>query len=470
MRKITASLFFILPFLLFSQQIKLLKGAINDGIVVNDTVKETFAVYLPTNFDIEKTWPVVFVIDMDGKGKQALSYLKEAADAEGYIMASSNNLNDSLSISQNILVANRMFNEVFGMFKIKKDRTYTLGFSNGARFASIIPTFINEISGVVSCGASVGNLEILNSKNPFYFIGIVGREDYNYVDMIDTRQYLNKLNFPNQLLLFDGGHVWPEIDLIKKAMRIFTISQMEKGNVAKDDLFIKQSYENELLEANNSFTDGKPLLAENKLTNAMRVYRSFYDIDTLKSSIKLLKRSISYKTSKRIQNNFFLKESFTKDDYNFYLEEDVATYNYNNLGWWNFQMTELDKLQESSNPFEKQMGKRLRGYINALIQDNIDFINVQKIADLSALEFLYMLQTITDPSNYDSYLKIISSSSKVEDFGTALFYLEELLRNGYRDKASIYALEDTALLRITPEFNKLIETYFDDARYKIIKE
>lgn len=464
MKKITTSIFLILPFLLFSQQIKLLKGAINDNIVVNDTtVMETFSVYLPDSFDIEKSWPVLFVIDMDGNGSQALKYLKEAADSEGYILASSNNLKEYLSISQNVLIANRMFNEVYSMFKIKKDRSYTLGFSNGARFASIIPTFINAIKGVISCGASIGNLEILNAKNPFYFIGIVGRSDYNYTDMLDTRKYLDKLKFPNQLLLFDGEHEWPKKDLIQKAMRILTISQMEKGSISTDKDLVKESYENELILANNTLTDGKPLLAENVLTDAMRVYRSFYGIDSLNNSLKTLKRSQSYKTNKRIQNSYFLKESFTKDDYSFYLEEDIATYNYNNLGWWNFQMSELDKLDKSSNPFEKRMAKRLRSYINALIEDNIDFNKEQKIVDLSALEFLYMLKTITDPKNFDSYLKIISTSSKAEDYGTALFYLEELLKNGYRDKAALYALEDSALLRVTPEFNELIDKYFNDS-------
>jgi hypothetical protein len=464
MKKITTSLLLILPFLLFSQQIKLLKGTVNDNIVVNDTtVTETFAVYLPESFDIEKTWPVIFVLDMDGNGLKALKYLKGAADSEGYILASSNNLKDFLSISQNVLIANRMFNEVYTMFKIKKNRSYTLGFSNGARFASIIPTLIKGIDGVISCGASVANLGVLDAKRPFYFIGIVGRSDYSYIDMLDARKYLDKLRFPNQLLIFDGGHEWPEINLIRKAMRILTISQMEKVAIPIDKDLVQESYENELILANNTLTDGKPLLAENVLTDAMRVYRSFYGIDSLKNSLKILKRSESYKTNKRIQKSYFLKESFTKDDYNYYLEEDVAAYNYNNLGWWNFQMSELDKLVKSNNPFEKRMAKRLRSYINALIDDNIDFIGNQKLVDLSSLDFLYMLKTITDPKNFDSYLKIISSSSKAEDYGTALFYLEELLKNGFQDKAALYDLEDSALLRVTPEFNELIDKYFNDS-------
>lgn len=78
-----------------------------------------------------------------------------------------------------------------------------------------------------------------------------------------------------------------------------------------------------------------------------------------------------------------------------------------------------------------------------------------------------MIKTITDPDDYSYYLKIISDSSRYEDFGTAIFYLEELLKKGYTDKEALYTLEYTALLRITPEFNKLVEKYLDEARYKI---
>ena len=47
-------------------------------------------------------------------------------------------------------------------------------------------------------------------------------------------------------------------------------------------------------------------------------------------------------------------------------------------------------------------------------------------------------------------------NSKIEDYGTAIFYLEELLKNGFTNQKKIYSLEHTALLRITPEFNALI--------------
>ncbi|MFS4467294.1 alpha/beta hydrolase [Maribacter sp. 2210JD10-5] len=470
MRKTIPFLLLILPLITLAQELRLAKGGITDNLIVNDSLKETMAVYLPSNFKTSASWPVLFVLDMDGKAKDALSDFKIAAENEGYILASSNNLRDTLKLSQNILVANRMFNAVTDILPIERGRTYLAGFNGGARFATVVPTFVNKITGVISYGASIGNLEVLNSKKPFHYIGIVDREDFNYTESIDVQKALDRLRFPNQLIVFDGEGNNSTTKNLTTALRIFTLSAMAKGIVAKDETFIDSSYNEFLTEANSLFTKKKPLLSNYLLSNMIRAYNPLRNIDSIKTTQKSLKRSKSFRENNRAKNNYFLKESFTKDDYDYYLEEDVLTYNYNNLGWWNYQMTELEKIEKSNNPFEQRMGKRLRSYLNALIEDTIDLISAEKTVDVEALNFLHQLKTITEPLNYDYYLKIISNSSKIEDFGTALFYLEELLKKGYKDMEELYALDHTALFRITPEFNEVVEKYLKEARYELNEE
>jgi hypothetical protein len=170
---------------------------------------------------------------------------------------------------------------------------------------------------------------------------------------------------------------------------------------------------------------------------------------------------------KRAENAAFLQESMLKEDYQYYMEEDVFTYNFNNLGWWNHQMGVIDKFISSSKPFEKQMGHRLKGFVNVLAEDNIKIVLSEEVVDEDALAFLYMLKTILEPDNYEFYFKTISLSAKNDDFGTSLFYLEELLKKGFKDKEKLYGLENTALFRITPEFNEVVSKYLEDARYDI---
>ena len=453
-----------------AQQLTLKKGIIIDSLTVKDSISETYSLYLPSSFEVSKSWPIVFVFDMQGRGRQALSMFREAAEEQGYILAASNNVRDSMQISKNIIVANRMFNTVFSILPIHKNRIYTGGFSGGGRFSTLVPTFIKGVQGVLACGASIANTEVLTNKNPFHFIGVVGNADYNYTEMLVTEKVLDGMKFPNQLLVFEGGHEWPTTENLAKALEIFTMASMAKGHIPKDTVFVEEKYRKDLGQISRLYTSNKPLLADNLLGEMLEVYRPFKSIDSIKDSRKTLRKSKGFRTQNRNQNTIFFKEGLIKEDYIYFLEEDILSYNYNNLGWWKYQMEELEKFQKSPDILQQQMGKRLEGYVNAMVSDNIDMVNAESPVDGEALNFLWMLKTIIDPKAYDNYLKIISYSAKIDDYGTALFYLEELLKKGYADLAKLYSLENTALLRITPEFNKIVEKYLKEARYDILEE
>ena len=470
MKKLLLVLTLSVSFLSTAQQLTLKKGAIMQSIAVNDTVAENFALYLPTKFEASKAWPVIFVYDMQGRGDMVLRMFLGAAEKNNYILAASNNVNDSLSLTQNVLISKRMFNTVFTLFNIQKDRIYTAGFDGGARIASVIPTFMNQIAGVISCGSTVGNKEILSNKNPFHFVGIVGTEDFNYPEMVNMEKLFNLMKFPNQTLIFEGGHKWPSQQLISRAIELFDLNAMAKKVIPVDTSFVKKSYDRRLLEVNELISNNRAVQAYNELGEVMEVYKHFKNVDSLKASRKVLKRGTAYKTQKRSLNTWLFKESLIKDDYDYYLEEDILTYNYNNLGWWNYQMGELIKYKNSKNIYQRQMGVRLEGYLNALIADNIDIIALDTRIDEEALNFLWMLKTITSPDDFSNYLKVISWNAKVEDYGTALYYLEELLKKGYTNTDELYALENTALFRITPAFNALVAKYLKKARYEIIEE
>ncbi len=453
-----------------AQTFTLTKGKLLDSIAVNDSIPETFALYLPKSFEVSKKWPVVFVFDMKGRAKQALGMLLQAAETEGYILAASNNINDSLSITKNVLVSSRMFGRVGSILPIHDNRIYTAGFSAGGRLASVLPTFIKGITGVLSFGAPINNLEVLSPKKPFHFIGIVGNEDYNYPAMLRSEKILNKMNFPNQLFVFEGGEKWPTTDYISSALQAFTLAAMAKGYVEKNQDYIQNVYRKSMGKTNELVTAQQPLLAQDYLWQVMEVFQPHMAIDSISSSSKILRKTKLYRNQRRFRSAALFRESLIKDDYAYYLEEDILTYNYNNLGWWKHQMEELQKNKKSSNVFEQQMGKRLEGYLDALIEDNLDILAQEKDVDLEATNFLWMLKTITQPKKTENYLKVIGISTLLDDYGTALFYLEELLKQGYADKEKLYNIENTALLRITPEFNEIVEKYLKDARYVPIEE
>ncbi len=464
-------------FLLQGQDIIIKKGVIQDSIRINDTIPETFAIYLPTRYEPSGTWPVIFAMDMEGRGKQVLHMFREVAEKEGYIVAASNSMRDSLSIVQNTLIASRMFNTVYSLFPIHKQRSYTAGFGDGAKFASIIPSIIKPVEGVISIGSGIPYKELIDPKKPFQFIGIVGRSDFNFNDLSDdqsmsytAKKYTDKRILNNYLLVFKGGSEWPDSSYLQRAVEIFTLKSMNKNTSPKDSTYISSIYNRDFSTLNNFVTANDYLGAMYLGNEMLSKFKGLLNLDELKRRVKLISKDKEYISQFRKQKRIFQKEYFIRDDYDYNLNDDVLTLNYNNLGWWNYQMGEIKKYSNSADPLVKEMGMRLMGFLNALIGDNINLELAQKPVNAEALSYLWMVKTITAPKEFDNYLKIISDSAKYEDFGTALFYLEELLKNGYKDKSALYSLEHTALLRITPEYNKIIDTYLKDALYDIIEE
>tara|TARA_R110002050_G_scaffold1281_1_gene9189 strand:- start:75923 stop:77338 length:1416 start_codon:yes stop_codon:yes gene_type:complete len=450
-----------------AQQLTLRKGAVIDSLKINDSISESYALFLPKSFDVKKQWPVLFVFDIDGRGKQVLQMFLQASEKQGYIIAASNSIYDSIAMSENIQRASRMMNNVISILPINGKRIYTAGFSEGGKFASVLPVVIKNIEGVVSINAPMANTDVLNAKAPFHYIGIVGGDDYNLSEMELTEKILNGLRFPNQLFLYNQGVEPTSLKYIEKALEVFTLTAMAKGVIAKDQSFIDESYKRNV-DLINRLIDGNMLLeADQLLSEIIEIYRVHVYLNELKAKQKKLRRDKIYKAMKRNESNAVFKESFLREDYDYAMYEDIATYNFNNLGWWNYQMQVLKKYSESQNVSEKRMGKRLIGFVNHLVESNSEELKQESTLDEEGLNFLWMLKTLTNPTDYKSYINVIAYNAKVEDFGTALFYLEELLKVGYNNKKELYNIDNTALLRITPEYNELIEKYLKDARYDV---
>ena len=437
-----------------------------DALPVHDTIPETYSLYLPTYFSTDQQWPLLLIFDLSGKGQQALSMFVQAAEEEGYVLAAPQ-ARDTVTLANNMEKTTRAVQRIMDILPINKSRIYTAGAGAGGRYANLVPILSKDVSGVISIGANITNTELLNIKRPFHFIGIVNKTNYNYPGLLATERILERYRYPNQILIHTKDKEWPDPPYLKRSLQLLSLVSMRKRSIPRDSVYIEKVYQEDLSRANQLKNSMQLLLAEQYMGEMMGIYGGIKNLDSLRMVQRDIRRNKLYKSMKRSENAAFLKESLLKEDYLYYMDEDLVTYNFNNLGWWNFQRSEITKFIEGSNRFERDMGHRLLGYINALAEDNIDIVESDVLIDEDALAFLYMLKTILEPENFDFYMKIISLSSKNEDYGTALFYLEEALKKGFSDMDKLYALEHTALLRIDPKFNKLVSQYLKDARYNI---
>ena len=451
------------------QEIKLKKGIIIDSLKVQDSIQDSFALFLPQKFELKGKWPLLVIFDMDGRGKKEMAKFTQVANQYNYILAASNSVYDSLSLTENMVRTKRLTDHLLKLLPINKSQMYTIGIHDAGRFATLVPILLKDMSGVITINSAIANIDPINEKNKFQFISIIERTNFNYPMILKDEKVLNGLKFPNSILLEESieNNFYKLLD---QSISYLELLAMSKGIRSKDSALVAAFYKRDVRRIENFIKEGEYLLANRALKESIDVFRNLKDTDSLKALKKNLNRRKEYRTLKRQEEAALFKEALLQEDFVLAMEQDVFTYNYNNLGWWNYQMGQLEKFAQSDNKFEKEIGQRLKGYVNELTEFHLGMVRIQEIVDEEALVFLFMLKTIIQPNKFDNYLKVASIAAKNEDFGTALFYLEEALKNGFKSREELYSIPNTALLRITPEFNALIEKYFSEARYKIKDE
>ena len=446
-----------------AQEYAVKKGIVTDSLKISDSINESFALYLPMDYQKGKKWPLILIFDPEGRGKTAAQLFRNTAEQQGYIVASSNNISSEKDLIENVKTAVRLANTVTGTFPIDPRQISTAGSMDGGKVASSMPLLNPDIHGVIAVGNHWINFDRLDKTNNFTFIGMVGDEHFTSESMKMTAEVLQSMKFPSQVYTYEGNGEWPEPQMINSAVASLTLEAMRGGFRPQDPELIKKFFEQDLSRANELISKVKLVEALSFLRLLEEKYSGLHSIEPIEEKIRQLERSRNYREQEQELSAVLEKEKRLLNDFVYYLEEDIQTENFENLGWWNFQKKELDSLSAKGGA-EGKMARRLQSLISALSQAYHEDLE-EKHASLEKKLLANMILTIFDPQNFNAYKKIISLSAQDDDFGTALFYLEEMLKHGYGNKDSLYNIEGTLGLKLTPEFNQLIEKYLGSSRY-----
>lgn len=447
-----------------AQEIMIQKGVVVDALPVNDSIKETYSVYLPQNFTSDKAWPVLFIFDSNGRGRQALQLFRKAAEEQGYIMAASNDIAEDNSLLENTKVAARMINRVYGYFPVNSREMYTAGFAEGARVASALKAVYKDVQGVLAAGDTWVNANLVMNNSDFGFVGLSGTRDYRVHILGETVDFLKQADLDASLYTFEGGQEWPNPEILSHAVGRFTLRAMNKGLRPMDPALVETLYQQELETVEQLRRQMKYYKAHQWLEKMEPYYAPFNKKSDLRQRKKEISREKLFRQQRRSYNRAANKEAEYRDQYVYFLNEDVYAANFENLGWWNQQLKELEEMQQGSNPAEQEMAYRLQGLLRSYAENTFNELQEANAA-IDPLIFTAILRTIFDKQNPEGYRSIISLSAQDGDYYTALLYLEDLLKTGYKDMEALYNIPGTLDLKLSPEYNALIKKYLGESKF-----
>ena len=228
------------------ETLNLPRGELIDGVeTLAADNSETFALYLPSAYTPERTWPILFVLDPRSRGRAAAELFRQGAERFGYIVVSSNStLSDTLpEDNPNIPAMVALLGDAMNRFAADENRVYLAGFSGTARFAWSVGFGVKgQIAGVIGCGGALpGPLEQWGDV-AFDYFGAAGDADFNHREMQLLDDQLDATEVTHRFEFFAGGHQWAPPEVLSQALGWMDTQAMKAGRRERDAALIEDLY------------------------------------------------------------------------------------------------------------------------------------------------------------------------------------------------------------------------------------
>lgn len=456
--------FFIYPKGFGQKEFVLTKGRMTSELTVPKYEESSYSVYVPISFDLNKKWPLIIGFDSQGDPSRLNSFFKTTAEELDFIIITSN-FSKKDKIKDKVQYITDFLNHILTLFPIDRRRIYVVGKGKDAVLTSALPIIFKEFDGVVALGDSFTYLDNEKVRKNFYYAATSSEESHNYLGLLAIRKNLKLKAIPAELYVYPDRKSFPDPKLITKIFRSYRIRNMVNGKIPKDSLWIKKSYDDNLVEVKKLKEEKHYLKARRELGKMRSIYRHALDTKPLKKEQQQISKIREYKKQRNQWRKYSAKERWWRNEFAFAIQEDLALYRFKNLGWWQFNIGEIKKAKSSDKKEEVKMALRMQSYLTKLFEVIAGQLSTTKEISLDKVLFLEVLKTLHNPQDYNSYRNIISLAAKDDDFPTALFYLEEMLKNGYKDLEKLYNIEGTLALKLTKEYNNVVKKHLGMSKY-----
>ena len=364
-------------------------------ICVSDT-SQSYSLFLPSNYDKNKSCPVLILFDSHGNGLLPVNLFSGEASKNGFIVAGSNNSKNGLPIEQTTAFCRNLLADLTAKLNIEKKAIYLGGFSGGSRVAAAAAITEGGVAGVVGCGAGFPNLN-QKPQTAFSYLAVVGNQDFNLTEMLQLDENLDKAGYQHHLLPFNGIHQWPPKELIPDIFTWLRFDAMRQKSFPAD-----RSEINRFIEQNDKLAND--LSAQNKFPEQQEIYlkmvhflNGLTDVAPLLAEINRLEKEktvVAYHQQKQklMEMEQGLQQKYLPD-----IEQQDIT-------WWTKESAKLHTLSENAqDPAISAVYKRVLGSLSlscymyssgALEQGNLSaalkYIEIYSLVDPTNAEHRYM--------------------------------------------------------------------------------
>ena len=269
---------------------------------------QTYALYLPSNYAVDRNWPLILSSDPAARGSAPLELQRAAAEKMGYVLAASNNSRNGPG-QPRLEATEATLNDLKERVSIDDRRIYFAGFSGGARFSSQLARLCNCGAGVLLNGAGFSNGQSLATDNPFPVYSAIGIADFNYSEVLPLQDALDKAGYPRWLRVFDGAHEWAPGEVMVEALAWFRIEAMKANREPRDQIFLDVQFSEMRRRAEGFEQAGDLLAAWREYRQVAATFESLADVSPLRYKADALTKDKSVREALKRERNEFAEQA-----------------------------------------------------------------------------------------------------------------------------------------------------------------
>jgi dienelactone hydrolase len=286
-------------------------GVVVPKVVTLSDAKQSYALFLPSNYSPARKWPIMYAFDPEAKGHLPVDLMKDAAEKYGYIVVGSNNSKNGPITAQSEAIK-ALSRDTQERFPIDERRVYTTGFSGGARVATLVALQCGCIAGVFANGAGFPQSQSPTKGIPFVFFASIGDVDFNHPELVQLGHNLDKVGAINRIREFPGPHQWAPVEVVNEAFEWFQLNAMRKVLIAKDDALITAQFDAAITKVKAAENSGDIYAAYRQYQKIIQDFNQLHDLSRIAGVGERLKKTKGFAEGrKREQDEIAEQERLT---------------------------------------------------------------------------------------------------------------------------------------------------------------
>lgn len=265
-------------------------GKLADPVVCATAPELSYALYLPAGYEAERSWPVLFLFDAEGRGAGLAQRFRRGADRWGFALVASNDAARDTPWEINQRVVRILLADAFRHVAIDSSRLHFGGFGGTARLAwSAGLGFRDAVTGVLLMGGTTPESLQPSEPPPFPVFAITATEDFNHDEVVRLDAALDDFSAsaargkgrpaPHRLAVFEGGNEWPPEELATAALGWFHLQAIKQGRVDTEAEALAPLLTTDLERAQRLEADGELLAAAERYQALVRDYQDLLPPD-----------------------------------------------------------------------------------------------------------------------------------------------------------------------------------------------